>query len=158
MGRRGPAPLPTRIKLLHGETRRSRLNLDEPRPPALAPPMPRELAPGAQLVWRRVLETQAPGVILAAHTDLLRLFCEWVVRYEAWSALLAGSGPLIRGARGHELVRSPLVQMVRDAGDQVRLLARELGLTPSSLSSVHAAPTPADDRMAALLIPRRRTS
>jgi P27 family predicted phage terminase small subunit len=157
VGRRGPASLPTRVKLLHGETRPSRLNHNEPRPPSDAPVMPADLEPAAQKVWARVMATQAPGVILAAHTDTLRLYCEWVVRYEAWSRHLARSGPLIKGARGHDLVRNPLVAMVRDAGAEVRVLARELGLTPSSLSGVHVAPEPADSAMLALLTPRRRT-
>ena len=158
MGRRGPAPLPTRVKLLHGETRPSRLNLSEPKPPASAPVMPADLAPAAAAVWERVMRDQAPGVILAAHADTLRLYCEWVVRYESWSVHLARTGPLIKGARGRDLVRSPLVAMVRDAADQVRVLARELGLTPSSLSGVHAVSMPKDDGMAALLTPRRRIS
>lgn len=158
MGRRGPAPLPTRVKLLHGETRPSRLNLTEPRPPANAPVMPADLDPAARAVWERVLRDQAPGVILAAHVDVLRMYAEAVVRYEEYSAHLSRSGPLLRGARGSELVRNPLVGMVRDAGDQVRVLARELGLTPSSLSGVHAfrAPDPESAQMEELMISRRR--
>ena len=113
--------------------------------------MPADLAPAARVVWRRVLREQAPGVILAAHTDVLRVYCDAVARYEAWSTLLAGSGPVIRGARGVELVRNPLVQMVRDQADLVRSFARELGLTPSSLSGVSAAPAADDDPLDALL-------
>jgi P27 family predicted phage terminase small subunit len=160
VGRRGPAPLPTRIKQLHGETRPSRLNLHEPKPSANAPVMPADLSPAAAAVWERVLRDQAPGVILAAHADTLRLYCEWVVRYESWSGHLARTGPLIKGARGHELVRSPLAAMVRDAGAEVRVLARELGLTPSSLSGVHAfrAPDQASEQMASLMTSRRRIS
>ena len=152
MGRRGPAPLPTAVKILHGETRPSRLNLTEPQPPANAPELPADLAPAVVVVWQRVLRNQAPGVILAAHSDVLRLYAEAVVRYEEYSALLAKTSPLLRGARGSELVRNPLVAMVRDAGDQVRVLGRELGLTPSSLTGVHAFPDPAAD----LLSARRR--
>jgi phage terminase small subunit len=47
--------------------------------------------------------------------------------------------------------------MVRDAGADVRVLARELGLTPSSLSTVHVAPAPPDSRMLELMTPHRRT-
>ena len=32
MGSRGPAPLPTKLKVLHGETRAARLNRNEPKP------------------------------------------------------------------------------------------------------------------------------
>ena len=149
MGRRGPAPLPTAVKILHGETRPSRLNPDEPRPPVNAPELPGDLSPAAVVVWERVLRDQAPGVILAAHADVLRLYCEAVVRYQEYSALLAKTSPLLRGARGSDLVRNPLVAMVRDAGDQVRVLGRELGLTPSSLTGVHAFPDPTSDPVSA---------
>jgi P27 family predicted phage terminase small subunit len=90
------------------------------------------------------MREQAPGVILAAHADVLRVYCECVARYGAWSRLLAQSGPLIRGARGGELVRNPLAGMVRDQADQVRMLARELGLTPSALAGMGAADVRAD--------------
>ena len=160
MGRRGPAPLPTAVKLLHGETRPSRLNLEEPRPAANTPVMPANLSPAAAAVWERVLRDQAPGVILAAHADVLRLYCDAVVRYEDYSARLEKSGPILRGARGVELVRNPLVAMVRAAADQVRVTGRELGLSPSSLSGVHAVPmpSPGSEQMADLMRSRRRIS
>jgi P27 family predicted phage terminase small subunit len=120
--------------------------------------MPANLSAAAAAVWERVLRDQAPGVILAAHADVLRLYCDAVVRYEDYSARLEKSGPILRGSRGAELVRNPLVAMVRDAGDQVRVLARELGLTPSSLSGVHAfrAPDQASAQMEELMTSRRR--
>lgn len=137
---------PTALKLINGSAEKhpERVNRNEPRPRAAEPRMPSGMDPAARTVWRRVMREQAPGVILAAHTDVLRVYCETVARYEAWSALLAQSGPLIRGARGRELVKNPLVSMVRDAGDQVRMFARELGLTPSSLSGMQAAPAEDD--------------
>ena len=158
MGRRGPAPLPTRVKLLHGETRPSRLNRNEPHPPADVPVMPDDLLEAAKPIWERVLAAQAPGVILAAHAEVFRIYCESAARYAEASNLLARSGLLLRdGHHGGAPVKNPLCQIVRDNADQVRVLARELGLTPSSLSGVHAAPAPEDSAMLALLTPRRRT-
>ncbi len=137
---------PTALKLLNGSADKhpERVNRHEPQPRLTAPVRPVELEPTAAAVWERVLRDQAPGVILAAHTDVFRVYCETVARYEAWSRLLAGSGPIVRGARGRELVKNPLVAMVRDAADQVRLFARELGLTPSSLAGVGAGSSEPD--------------
>lgn len=134
MGRRGPAPLPTAIKLLHGERRPQRLNPDEPTPRPGRPVRPRDLGPEASAVWRRVLRDQAPGVIRAAHRDVLRAYCEAVAHYSEAVRLYAASGPLIR--RGGSFVKNPLHQIVRDNRDQLRLFARELGLTPSALSGL----------------------
>lgn len=133
----GRPPIPTKLKLLRGETRPSRLNRQEPRPRGIRPRMPLDMGPAARAVWRRVMrEMGATGVITAADADVFRVFCESVARYEYAARLLEQSGPLIaargHGARAGELVKSPLHQIVRDDAVLVRALARELGLTPTA--------------------------
>lgn len=133
MGRRGPAPMPTPLKILRGETRPSRLNHNEPRPAANLPLVPSDLPDVVQAVWRRVLkEFGHTLVIRAADADVLRLYCDAVVRYDESSRLLSQSGPLIRGARAGELIKNPLHQIVRDNATLVRALAGDLGLSPAS--------------------------
>ena len=96
MGRRGPAPTPTKVKLLRGETRPSRLNLREPLPSRDVPKMPADMDPEAKVVWRRVLrDMRHTGVIRAADADVLRCYCEAVSRYAQAARLLAQSGPLV---------------------------------------------------------------
>ena len=155
MGSRGPAPLPTRLKLLHGETKKSRLNPHPAQPGPHPPETPADLSAAAQAVWERTLREQAPGIILAAHTDSLRVYVEAVVRHTQAVALLSGSGLLIRGSRGQELVRNPLLAIVHAEADTIRLYARELGLTPSSVSAFPdlRPPTPEDELMLKLLTP-----
>lgn len=142
MGRRGPAPAPTRLKLLRGETRPSRVNYREPRPAPGLPDAPADLTPDARAAWDRVVtELGHTGVLTGADRDVLRLYVEALVRYEQAAALYAGSGPLIRGARAGELVKNPLAPIVRDAATLVLSLARELGLTPSARSGLRAPGT-----------------
>lgn len=132
MGRRGPAPTPTKVKQLRGETRPSRLNLREPMPSPDVPKIPADMDDAAKAVWRRVLrDMRHTGVIRAADRDILRAYCEGVAGYEYAVRLLAQSGPLVRGQKG-ELVKNPLHQIVRDYRDAIRLFARELGLSPSA--------------------------
>ncbi len=149
MGKRGPAPMPTKLKLLHGETRKSRINHSEPEPRQKAPARPRGMSREALTVWDRVMREQAPGVILAADTDALRVYCESVVRYlhesRALNNQIARGFSLVPGARGG-LVKNPLFQVVRDLADQVRQYARELGLTPSARTGLHLGDAkPAED-------------
>ena len=67
MGRRGPAPTPTGVKLRNGETRPSRVNRMEPLPRRGAPQMPRGMDDEAQRVWRRVVrEMRGSEVIVGA--------------------------------------------------------------------------------------------
>ena len=83
---------------------------------------------------------RARGVIEAADTDILRCYCEAVAAYERDVPLLMRGGPVITGSRGRELVRNPMHQIVRDDRDAIRLLARELGLSPAARASLRVAP------------------
>ena len=141
MGRRGPAPAPDAAKLRRGEMRPSRLNGLEPLPRASEPTLPKGMDERAKAVWRQVRRAMAgSGVITAADGYVLRAFCEAVSAYERDVALLTGSGPVITGARGRELVRNPLHQIVRDDRDALRLLARELGLSPAARANLQIVP------------------
>jgi len=124
--------LPTSLKLLHGETRSSRLNRNEPKPRG-QPRLPPDMSDDAKRVWRRVIrDFGATGVITAVDADVLRTYCEAAVRYVQAARTLEASGPLVRGARSGELVKNPLHQIVRDNAILLRAFARELGLTPSA--------------------------
>ena len=139
VGRRGPAPAPTRLKLLRGETRPSRVNYREPKPGPGLPAKPVDLAPGAEAVWEGVVAALGPtGVLTGADGDMVRLYAEAMARYRQAAAAYAGSGPLIRGARAGELIKNPLHQIVRDDATLLVTLARELGLTPSARSGLRA--------------------
>ena len=143
MGRRGPAPAPTRAKLLRGETRPSRVNYDEPKVAPDVPVKPSDLVPAAEPDWYRVILVLGPSRILtAADGDLVRLYAEALARYRQVALAYASSGPLIRGARGGELVKNPLASIVRDSATLVLSLARELGLSPSARSGIRVPPDP----------------
>lgn len=136
MGRRGVPPTPTKLKLLRGERRPSRVNREEPKPRG-APIKPEGMSRDASAIWRRLIRDYGPtGVLTAVDTDVLRAYCEAVVRYTRAAQLLEESGPLVRGARRGELVKNPLHQVTRDNADLMRQLARELGFTPSARSAI----------------------
>lgn len=134
MGRYGPAPTPVAAKLARGETRPSRVNYESPQPRSEPPRMPADMEDSAKLVWKRVLAAMAgTGIITAADADVLRVYCEAVARYQRAVGMLARSTPLLAVSRRRgEVVRNPLNAIVRDLADQIRLYARELGLSPSA--------------------------
>ena len=143
MGRRGPAPTPTRLRVLRGETRPSQINRTEPQPAANLPEPSDDLDPRARAVWDRIMaDFGHTEVIRRLDSDALRCYCEAVSRYEDAAGLLRKSGPLIRGARGGDLVRNPLHQIVRDNADLMRMYARELGLTPAARAGLHIEANP----------------
>ena len=145
MGRRGPPPAPTRLRVLHGETRPSRLNRHEPEPPGGFPAMPDDLDPEAQAEWHHVeAHMAATGVIRQVDRLLLRAYCEAASRYLQSVRLYATSGPLLPDRGHHGVVKNPLHQIVRDNEATLRALARELGLTPSARAGLVTAPTISD--------------
>ena len=139
MGARGPAPMPTKLKVLRGETRPSRVNRNEPAAGG-RPRMPADMSEDSKRVWRRVIrDFGSSGVLTGADTDALRAYCEAVARYVQAARTLEQSGPLVRGARHGELIKNPLHQVVRDNAILIRAFARELGLTPSARSGLEVA-------------------
>lgn len=136
MGQRGPTSMPTRLKIIRGETRPSRVNYDEPMPTALHLQVPEDLSADAREVWVAVVQAvHHTGVLTSADVDTLRLYCEAVVRYRSAEDMLVKTGPLIKGRNG-EFVKNPLHQIVRDNALLMRALARELGLTPAARSGL----------------------
>jgi P27 family predicted phage terminase small subunit len=157
MGRRGPRPAPTPLKLLRGETRPSRVNYRAPKPAGGLPARPADLAPEAGATWDLVIGELGPtGVLTAVDGLVLRILAEAAARYQASAGALAASGPLIRGARGGELIKNPLHQIVRDNATLVLMLARELGATPSARSGLRAPAAEPGAKLAEFLARNRR--
>lgn len=138
MGQRGPAPQPTKLKIIRGETRPSRVNYSEPIPARLGLSAPEDLPEEARKIWDAVIEAVGhTGVLTAADADTLRLYAEAVARYRTAETMLTKTGPLIKGRNG-ELVKNPLHQIVRDNATLMRTLARELGLTPAARTGLRS--------------------
>ena len=138
MGRRGPAPRPTALKLLHGERNHDRINPDEPAPRPTLPELTDDASDAVREVWDGTLrELDAMNLAFAADGPALRCFCEAVVVHRKASAELDGAPLMIVGAMGG-LVRNPVLQIQRDAAATIRAFAQEFGLTPSARSSIRA--------------------
>lgn len=135
MGKRGPAPKPTALRLLHGD-RKDRVNTDEPPAPQGVPVCPEEAAPEVREVWAYTVEQLVRmGTASTADRDALLCYCEAVVTHRRASAMAAQMAPLIEGHRG-VMVRNPAIAMQRDAATTIRAFAGEFGLTPSARSEI----------------------
>lgn len=142
MTRQGRPPLPTKLKLLRGEHRASRLNLDEPTPVG-APAMPEDMDPVAQRVWRDVVAALAgTDVLTAGDGGVLRLYCEAFARYLGAQDMLVRSGPVLTRRGG--IVGNPLGRVVRNEAQIAMRLQAELGLTPSSRAGLRSAKPKSD--------------
>lgn len=138
MGKRGPAPRPTALKLLHGERHKDRINTDEPTPRPVLPELPDDVSDEVRAVWDETLaELEAMDLACAADAAALRCFCEAVVVHRKASAELASTPLLTITAQGN-LIRNPALPVQRDAANTIRMFAQEFGLTPSARSGIRA--------------------
>lgn len=132
MGQRGPSPKPTALRVLHGETRPSKINADEPQPAQMDPVAPDYLTDDGLKIWdATVYQLRAMGLLAAADQDALAVYCQSVVSYSEAARNVNQRGLLVKTAdRGW--VKNPAVQMMREFGAQVRSMAGEFGLTPAA--------------------------
>lgn len=135
MGKRGPAPKPTQLRLLHGD-RKDRINTDEPIARDVLPSAPETMAPDVREIWDYTLrELAVMKLASAADRDALICYCEAVATHRKASEILAKSPVLVKGAL-NGLVRNPALAIQRDAANTIRALAQEFGLTPSARSGI----------------------
>lgn len=137
MGKRGPAPKPTALRLLDGD-RKDRINTNEPMPRSGLPQCPDEVSDEVRLVWDyTVRELATMGIAFRADRDALLCYCEAVVTHRRACAVLAKSSILVKGLHGN-MVRNPALQIQRDGAAVIRAFAQEFGLTPSARSTIRA--------------------
>lgn len=135
VGKRGPTPTPTQLKLLHGAKSRD-INHDEPQIPDGPVERPAWLSANAAAEWDEVApRILAARVLTVVDVTMLGMYCETVAVAKRLSELAANSSPLVHGREG-TYVKNPLYSQRRDAVDQALRLAREFGLTPSARSGI----------------------
>ncbi len=152
MGKRGPAPTPTGLRLVRGD-RKSRVNTDEPQAREGLPLCPMEASPDVHDIWAyTVNQLSHMGIVTQADRDALYAYCEAVVLHRAASRELARTGLLMEGMHGG-VVKHPAHQIQRDAASTMRAFAQEFGLTPSARSTIkmHVADAAGEKSAARLL-------
>lgn len=148
MGKRGPAPRPTALKLLQGEDK-NRINANEPRVRDADPQPPADMSPDALAVWRKTLkELGYMRIASPSDADALACYCEAVVLHQRASKELIDSALVVRSERGY--IKNPLIAVQRDAAATVRAFAQQFGLTPSARSGIRM-PEATDDEKERLL-------
>lgn len=151
MGKRGPAPRPTSLKLLQGD-RSDRVNVDEPTPSSLPIDAPDYLDDDARAVWDRLApDLERQGVLTAWDVDALAVFCTAVVHHRRAVQTVNQTQVLLKASGGHTgIVKHPAMQIIRDQAAVIRAFGQEFGLTPSArseLTSPHRERTSRADRL-----------
>lgn len=150
MGKAGPKPKPTSLRLLHGD-RRDRVNVDEPVPSELPVEPPDYLDADARAVWDRLAgDLERKGILTAWDTDAFAAYCTAVVYHRRAAELVNRTNVLLTQTRADRpgITRNPALQVVEHQAALLRALAHEFGLTPSARSEMRrpsrAAPEDAE--------------
>ncbi len=142
-------PIPSRLRPMHALPPRKGPTTG---PAGLSEP-PEWLPAAAQAEWVRIVAATAAHPTWLQAADLASLtayVAAWAV-YEEAARDVAARGALVPGrssadtARDAALVKNPALQVMRDAGIQLRAWAKELGFTPDSRGRVDLGGVEVDD-------------
>ena len=152
MGKRGPAPTPTNLKILRGNPGHRPLNDKEPRPDADRVRCPSRLSPDAKKIWREIAPSlKRLGLLTNLDVSELAKFCEMEAMYRreiAW-VVEHGSHMPIRGrsiynnegkkvAEGNiiRLIKTPAFVSAMATADRASRIAAKFGMTPSDRTAL----------------------
>lgn len=134
MGKRGPAPKPKTLRILHGD-RRGRINDAEPVPSSAAVVCPEWSSEQARAVWERLApDLIRRGLLTSWDADAFYVVCEALARYKAATQLVNGSALLVQGGSG--LMKNPALQVQAEAERTFLQFAARFGMTPSDRQSI----------------------
>lgn len=135
MGRRGPPPKPRALKKLEGTFRKDRDGGNVLEPPPGVPVCPKWLGKVAREEWERVVpQLVTLNVLTGLDGGALERYC---VAHGNWVKAqrdVDKSGMVIKTPFGPQ--KNPSVKIAMDERAAARLLAGELGLSPSARSRV----------------------
>jgi P27 family predicted phage terminase small subunit len=139
MGRRGPAPKPTALRVLHGD-RKDRINTGEPHPDEGEITPPDWLSNEALEVWETLAdELTAKGVLTAWDVEAYANWCDAVARRRKAAEHVAQEGAVVEhpvynkngDVTGTRMGKNAWLLALDAADAQVQRYGARFGLTPS---------------------------
>lgn len=141
MGRRGPPPKPTRLRILNGNASKRPLNTREPQPKIGTPHCPEWLSDDARKVWKRLVPLlRDMGVLTLADADAVAMYCSTYVEWRKAQDFVEKHGFVypIRGEKGEVrcFQQFPQVSIARNLLLVLKSFMGEFGLTPAARSRI----------------------
>lgn len=154
MGKRGPRPEPTIIKIAKGNPGKRRLNESEPKPAADAIQPPDWVTGVARSKWDEVVpKLIGMGVMTNADIDTIARYCTMHEQYVKYlEQVRRGLDVLvIRDEKGKVkyMQSTPAATMMTKLAASMLRIEQEFGLTPSARSGLSASKTQEKDELSA---------
>ena len=164
MGRRGPAPKPTALKMLEGNPGKQKLNKAEPKPPIppSLPKPPTRLLKEAKEEWKRLTPAlHSMGILthidLSAFAEVCQNYAYYLITDKKILALGEQGVYAMQKTTTGYIQQHPLLSLRRQYYDQWRRGLADFGLTPATRTRLVTGETGAqggsalDDPMERLL-------
>ncbi len=150
MGKRGPAPKPTAMRLLEGNPSKRKIrNTGEPMPPvpATVPNPPTRLLPDAKKEWRKLAPALiALGVLTEVDMTAFAELCQNYAYYLAVDKEITAQGTqtvyAMQKTPSGYIQQHPILSLRRQYYDQWRRGLQDFGLTPASRAHIVAGDLP----------------
>lgn len=144
MGKRGPRPEPTTLKLMKGNPGKRSLNKDEPQPSGSLPAPPDHLSETALEAWECWAEQlDESGIATRLDATALEMLCSAYARYLDAAEKVSAHGAVWVEKSDTKIPKfaySPYWAVMNNEFKKVRAMLQEFGMTPSSRSGVVIAP------------------
>lgn len=143
MGKRGPKPKPSRLRILEGNPGNKPLNAREPQPLAGSPRCPAKYTGEQRKLWLTIAkQLVACGIMTRIDGQAFELLIDSYVEYLEATAKVSQTGPiwLEKGdSKIPKFAYSPYWVQANRAGKRLHLMLREFGMTPSARSAIKSA-------------------
>lgn len=140
MGRRGPPPTPTALKILRGNPGRRPLNPNEPQPERASPTCPEWMPPAGRTEWERIVpELDRLNMLTLLDIGMLEGLCNAYARAIRADKEVEERGITFTTDKGF-VVKNPAVGVGDAAWDRYKKFCAEFGLTPASRSRIQVKP------------------
>jgi P27 family predicted phage terminase small subunit len=137
MGKRGPAPKPTALKVIQGTYRKDRAARREPKPRPKVPSCPSWLNRDGKREWRRVVkELDKLGLVSELDRTSLAAYCQAFGEWREHARIVGEEGTTTISAQG-TVIPHPEVHMRNDAFRRMVKQAAEFGMTPASRTRIN---------------------
>lgn len=144
MGRRGPPPKPTKLRLIQGNPGKQRINHSEPKPEPAGLDCPALLKGEARKKWSEIApKLLRYGLFTELDRDALAAYCQ---AYSEWARavrMMAKDGVVRNyGQKGYEQI-SAWVTVADKSLKKMKEFLTQFGMTPSSRSALSVDSDPA---------------
>lgn len=148
MGKRGPAPAPTALKLVRGVQKHNpdRVNTDEPEPGGEVK-APAWLSAAAKRIWAQYApDLERKGVLKPWDCEHFGMWCDLAAKRRVVTAQIDRHGAVVEEpirdkegeVIGHRLKRNPATLVEKSLTDSLARYGARFGLTPSDRSQLKA--------------------